>query len=129
MATTTCTATQGTRLADLIQPATGHTLQSVLRALQTANMQLWVIGDFLAVVITSIEQRPSGERIMAVNYIAGSGMDRWLGDWLAVQEAYGKAHDCVAIELAGRRGWQKALAMWPEYKTAYTVYRRELKNE
>ena len=113
-------------LRRIVQPDTGHSIDSVLTGLQMAKMQLWVIGDFQGVVVTSIENRPSGQCIMAINYIVGHHMDEWLDEWIELQESYAKAHNCVAIEFAGRRGWKKALERWPEYKTSHTVYRREL---
>lgn len=112
-------------LARIVRPETGYTLDTILTDLQLAKLQLWVIGDFQGVVITSVENRPA-QRVLFINYIVGHHMDEWLDDWIEIQETYAKANQCHAIEFSGRRGWKKALQRWPEYKTSHTVYRREL---
>ena len=55
-------------LARVVKPETGHSLDSVLSALQMAQMQLWVVGDFQGVVVTSVEQRPV-QRVLFINFL------------------------------------------------------------
>jgi hypothetical protein len=112
-------------LARVVRPQTGYTLQSVLVDLQMAKSQLWIIGNFQTVVVTEIQQRPA-ERVLWVRFIAGSGMDEWLDDWVMVQEAYAQGNDCTAVEFSGRKGWNGINDRHPEYKAVLTTFRREL---
>ena len=109
----------------VVKPDTGHTLDSVRYALLTGAMQLWVIDDFLGIVITSIEDRPS-EKILFVPFMVGDNMKLWLDDWIEVQEAFGRANGCVALEFAGRKGWNKIGETKTNYKPLRAIFRREL---
>ncbi len=112
-------------LKRVVKPDTGHTLDSVRYALLTGAMQLWVIEDFLGIVITSVEDRPS-EKILFVPFMVGDNMKLWLDDWIEVQEAFGRANGCVALEFSGRKGWNKIGETKTDYKPLRTIFRREL---
>lgn len=112
-------------LQRVVKPDTGHTLDSVRYALLTGAMQLWVIEDFLGLVLTSIEDRPA-EKILFVPFMVGDNMKLWLDDWIEVQEAFGREHGCVALEFSGRKGWNKISESKTNYKPLRTIFRREL---
>lgn len=114
-------------LERVVKPDTGHTLDSVRCALLMGDMQLWVIDDFVGVVLTSIENRPS-ERILFVPFMVGDNMKYWLDDWIEMQEAFGRDKGCTALEFHGRKGWNKVREHHPGYKPIRTVFRRELDN-
>lgn len=112
-------------LARVVKEETGHSLQSVLTALQMSQMQLWVVGDFNGVVVTSVEQRPL-HKVLFINFLAGYELNGWLDAWIDVLEDYARFNECVAIEFNGRKGWNKIGERHPEYKSTHTVFRREL---
>lgn len=108
-----------------VKPVTGYTMEAVLNELQTGHMQLWVINDFQGVVVTQIKVLPL-HRVLWVMFIAGDHMDEWLDDWIAVQEAYARHNECVAVEFSGRQGWNKIAKRHREYRPTWTIFRREL---
>ena len=109
-----------------VTPETGVTLDHILTALQRALMQLWVVGDFRGVAVTSIEQRPT-QKVLFTQYLAGENFSEWIEDWVELSENYARYHDCVAVEFAGRKGWTRYLrTSHPEYKQVRTIMRREL---
>lgn len=113
-------------LKRVVKPETGWSLQAVLTALQMGTFQLWVIGDFQAVVITQVQDRPE-QRVFWVQFIVGDGMQDWLDDWIAVQEAFAREHKCAAVEFSGRKGWRKiSEKQYEAYKPVLTIFRREL---
>ncbi len=112
-------------LQRVVKPYTGYSLDSVLTGLQLGAMQLWVIGDFQGVVVTQLIQRPL-HSVLWVQFLAGDYMNEWLDDWITVQEEFARAHECVAIEFSGRKGWNKIHEKHREYKPMLTTFRREL---
>ena len=113
-------------LRRVVKPHTGHSLDSVLLMLQMARWQLWVMGDFQAVAITEIQNRPL-HKVLWCQFIAGDNVDDWLDDWEKVQTEYAKANDCAAVEWSGRRGWIKFKQKYGKiYKAVLTTYRKEL---
>ena len=102
-------------LKRVVTRETGHTLDSVLTALQKAEMQLWVIGPFQGVVITEIQNRPA-ERILFTLYLAGDHMQEWIDDWCTLQDEYALHNKCTAVEFNGRKGWNKIGEKRPEWK-------------
>lgn len=112
-------------LKRVVRPEEGYDLNDVRIALMTGKMQLWVIGDFLAVTVTSIVEMPQ-HRVLWVNYMAGDHMATWLEDWLTVQEAYAEHNKCRYIEFRGRGGWRKISQKHPSYKPAQTIFQKEI---
>lgn len=112
-------------LKRVVKPQTGFDLHHVLTELQLRRWQLWVIGNFDAIVITSIVVRPL-HKVLWIEFIAGRDMETWLDDWITTQEAYAKATGCKAVEFAGRAGWSKIRERHRDYKPIRTTYRKEL---
>jgi hypothetical protein len=111
-------------LARVVKPETGHTLDSVRADLFMSKSQLWVVGDFQGVIITTIEERPA-HRVLFTTFLAGDHMDDWLSDWIDIQDQYAQHNGCVAVEFAGRKGWNKIGEKRPEWKPIRTIFRRE----
>lgn len=111
-------------LRRVVKPETGYSLDSILTALQLGAMQLWVVNDFQAAILTSVEQRPL-HSVLFVPFLVGDNMDEWLDDWIAVQEEYARHNNCVAVEFQGRRGWNKVHEQHRDYKPIRTVFRKE----
>lgn len=112
-------------LKRVVKPKTGYDLPSVYRELICSTMQLWVIGDFQAVVVTQIKVLPL-HNVLWIMFIAGTDMDEWRDDWQKVQEAYARYNNCEAVEFAGRRGWERIAKGYKDYKPVFTIFRREL---
>ena len=112
-------------LKRVVKPETGYDLYSVLTQLQLGTMQLWVIGDFQGVVVTTVLKRPL-HKVFWVQFMAGSDMKNWLDDVGEVLEAYATHIGCKMIEFSGRPGWNKVRHRHPEYKQVLTVFRRAL---
>lgn len=113
-------------LETVVLPETGYTLEVVLNDLLAQYTSLWVIGDFDAITITRIQDRPTG-RVLWNEWLAGSGMDDWVEDWLTVQEAYARHEGCVAIEFAGRNGYKRKYnPKFDNFRAIRTIFRCEL---
>lgn len=113
-------------LRRVVKEDTGYSLQHVLTELQMAKMQLWVIGDFEAAAVTTVEDRPT-QRVLFMLFIAGKNVEKWLSDWISVIEDYAQYHGCAAVEFSGRKGWNKIaeLKRYDGYKPIRTIVRRE----
>ena len=96
-------------LKRVVTPETGFDLAHVLAQLHDGMWQLWVVGNFDAVIITSIEIRPL-HKVLWVHYCAGDDLEDWLDDWLHLQDEFARAHNCASIEFMGRVGWSRVLA-------------------
>lgn len=112
-------------LERVVTEETGYTLESVYERLVNREMQLWVIGNYKAVVITCIHKRPL-HNVLWIEYIAGTDMDDWLDSWMTLQEHYARQHNCIAIEFSGRKGWRRINKKYPEYRDVSTTFRKDL---
>jgi len=112
-------------LERVVKPRTGYALHHVLTELQLGNMQLWVVNNFQAVIVTAIQQRPL-HKVLWTQFLAGDNMDEWLPEWIAMQEDYARAMECEAVEFCGRKGWGKVNTHHPQFKHIWTIYRCEL---
>lgn len=111
-------------LKRVVTRESGHTLQSVLTALQMAHMQMWIIGDFQGVVVTEMQNRPA-ERVLFTQFLVGHNMKEWIDDLHDLLEAYARHNGCGALEFNGRKGWNKLGESRPEWKAIRTVFRQE----
>ena len=113
-------------LTAVVTPNTGCSLESVREDLQKGIAQLWVIGDFQAIAITYIQQRPV-HKVLWIQYLAGHGRDEWLDDWRIIAEEYAQYNGCAAVEFSGRHGWLKVHKQeYPDYKPILTTFRKDL---
>ena len=112
-------------LEKVVRVQTGYTVEATRLELMFGELVLWVVGDFVAILLTAVQQRHS-QKVLWVQFLAGEDMPAWLDDWIVVMENYAKAEGCKAIEFAGRPGWMRLHRRYPEYRTTMTTYRREL---
>jgi len=113
-------------LGRVVKPITGYGLDDVLTELQFGRMQLWVIDDFKAIIVTTILELPL-RKTLWIHFVAGDDLDDWMDDWIAVQEGFARYNDCTAIECSGRSGWTKKLCRpGSGYKAINTTYYKEL---
>ena len=112
-------------LSRVVKPESGHTLDSLLTALQLERFNLWVIGEYQGVAVTKVENRPA-QRVLWIQFIAGDHMKGWLDDFVEFMENYAHDSKCAAIEFSGRKGWNKIGERHPAYKPVWTTFRREL---
>lgn len=81
-----------------------HTFEDVIIAVLRGDMQLWHAPDGSAV--TQINEHPARR---SIHWIwAGGNLDQVL-DFQDSVRAFGRAHGCTEMTLAGRNGWQRAL--------------------
>jgi hypothetical protein len=110
----------------VVRPELGYSLDHVLTELQLRRWQLWVLGDFDGVVITTVIGRPLG-RVLQILYTAGAGMFNCAEDWLAVEHEYAAHNNCTAVEFQStRKGWEKICAKFPKYDNGHVIYHKEL---
>lgn len=116
-------------LKSAVRTRTGFGLDHVLTELQLGNTQLWVIGNFDAVAITSVQVRPL-HRVLYVRNLAGRGMESWFDDWVKVVEAFAKHNDCKFVEFEGRKAWIKLAQLRGDgYKPEAYIFRKELEDD
>jgi hypothetical protein len=103
------------RLADraLAHGGGRYTAEDFFRALVRREMQLWIVreGEQTAgLVITELRNYPR-RRCCRYLLLAGRSFDRWhhLQDEI---ECWARANGCAAMEMCGRRGWERKLRGW-----------------
>ncbi len=113
-------------LEKVVTPKSGHCVESVLAALLRADKQLWIIGDFKAFTITTIQHRPV-ERVLWVDWMSGDDMPSWMSEWARFQEILAKDLGCTAVEFAGRIGYKRFEKLYSDRCTPInTLYRCEV---
>ena len=114
-------------LAKAVVPETGWNTDAVLYAVQMGNVQLWLVGDFLGVVITEVQSRPI-ERVLWVQFMAGDGfLDEWVDAWIETQDEYARQMGCTAVEFQSpRKAWKRIQKRFPEHTSEYAIYRKRV---
>lgn len=97
-----------------------HTLEDIKWQIATGRLQFW--PGRRSVLITEFAEYPQKKYLHC--FLAGGDLDEIL-DMEDSLEAFGRAHGCDGISLAGRRGWVKALPHWREVST---IVAREFNN-
>ena len=110
-------------LTPAVKDETDMTLESVYDDLKTGVFHLWIIGNYDAVAVTQLQDRPK-RRVAWIQFIAGYDMPTWFDEWLKAVEFYAQAAGCEAIEFSGRKGWLKHAKKHTNYKPTWTVFRR-----
>lgn len=98
-----------------------HTVADVAYEVETGEAQLWVEGD--GMLVTQIDFKPR-ERIL-IFWLAAGDMD----DVLKLEEiasAWGREVGCTRAQMAGRRGWERALADRGWQRAPVTMYEKAL---
>jgi hypothetical protein len=84
-----------------------------LHALIRREMQLWLVqedGHILGVIVTELRNYPR-RRCCRYLLLAGDGFVRWQHLQQDI-EAWARANGCAAMEMCGRRGWERKLKGW-----------------
>ena len=87
------------------------TKEAVYEGLKSKYNTLWFIcdgKDLVGICTTTIFDYPSGRRLV-IGHCAGDGMDGWL-HLIDTLIDFAKTHNCIGVEIIGRRGWIRALA-------------------
>lgn len=104
-----------------------YTARSVKDALITKSMQMWVAVTekeiIKAFAITQIINYPD-KKVLSIMFAGGVDMKNWL-HFIHILQNFGKFHDCLAIEIYGRAGWEKVLAPYG-YEKIHSVYRLDI---
>lgn len=86
-----------------------HTPADIFHKLVRGECQLW--RHELGIVITSLAVYPQNTACVIWG-LAGHDIKAWIEEAEATISAWARYHDCVALELHGRRGWEKLLPHW-----------------
>lgn len=85
---------------------TGFSEADVLKALLLKEMQLWVAGDYDAVVITQILVMPQ-HKVCNLFAIAGKDMNAWSDEMEETISEWAVQMGCKYLAGSGRKGWQR----------------------
>ena len=105
-------------VAALVERALHHSdgryaSEDFLHALIRREMQLWGVrqaGRTVGVIITALRNYPRQRRCRYL-LLAGDGFDRWQHLQRDIEE-WARANGCTAMEMCGRRGWERKLKGW-----------------
>lgn len=94
----------------LLEPAwkRSATKPNLLPLLLAHKADLWAIyedGKPVAAIVTQVQEEP--ERRCLLWMVGGSRMAEWAGDFMATLSDVARAHGCVSIVGAGRKGWAR----------------------
>ncbi len=96
-----------------------YDLIEVFLELQSGVMQLWVAKDgekIIAAMTTKLVVYPAGKILMIMHM--GGKWDASFKHYLPRLKQFGKAHECKALRIIGRKGWERVLK---EHLTAKAV--------
>lgn len=103
------------------------TLRKLHDLLVAKHMQLWVAvtkkNIIKACAVTEIVDYPA-KRVLFIVFAAGIEMHEWIKN-IEVLQNFAAYHDCEAVEIYGRPGWEKVLKDYGYIKT-HSVYRLQL---
>ena len=88
----------------------GYDESHVYERLIQAEQQLWIAGtdSIEAVIVSEIQIHPLF-KVLAVHIVAGTHIDAWLDELVALMASFGKHHGCKYLESSGRKGWIRKL--------------------
>lgn len=102
----------------------GMTVAGLTQRIQAGQYKLWLLGDFRAVFLTSLYLQQNGRLVLSLSWAAGD--DAIEPDVVLPRvEAYAREHDCYAVEVMGRKGWERVLKPYG-YGPFYTGVIKEL---
>lgn len=107
-------------------------ISHVYEATTTGEYLLWLVtnsvsGNIVAAYTTRIADYP-GRNALAVDFVGGSELSRWLPDALQKIEHHARRCGCDLIEGYGRAAWGRVLAP-SGWEPAYTTYHKDLRHE
>lgn len=86
----------------------GSDSDHILLDLLNGNRQLWIIGVFDAVAITSVKTLPKFS-VLDISLLAGDNIEVWLEKLVSQLTMYAKACGCKYVDGFGRKGWTRKL--------------------
>jgi hypothetical protein len=100
--------------------------KSLCELLRVDDAQLWIVWDVeekevLAVIVTTLCEYPI-RRVARIELCAGRLVKQWIG-LIGKIEQWAREQGCAAVEVVGRRGWQRLLE---DYDVAETTFSKEL---
>jgi len=94
----------------VVDKGSDKTTKDVLKGLKKRRYQLWIAWDeqIRACCITeTIHYEPDG-LLCSILMCAGDNLKRWIKHIKTIEE-WAESKGCFAIELVGRKGWEKIL--------------------
>ena len=99
----------------------------LLHDLLTGKQHLWIITDdeeyIIGIVMTEVLHYPR-KKILGIQYCSGERLNEWMDSTLEMLENWALDNECEAMELTGRKGWVKKLAL-QEWKQEFVVVRKD----
>lgn len=89
----------------------GETVTELIDLLLENKNQLWVLrkgGDPVAVAVSELIETPLG-LVAHGRLLAGENMETWVGDAIYCIAQHAKEAGAVAVEIDGRKGWERLL--------------------
>lgn len=122
-----------TELTPMIQEAleTGQGergFNDYVQLLIQGEAQVWLVeaeDNILAVCMTKFIQYPNYKSLHVVA-LTGDGWYEWGPSAHETLEVFAKETGCSKIEIWGRKGWERALKLIPQYSHAYSVFSMEI---
>ena len=104
-------------------------IDDLFHGIQSDLYVLWVIMEeekVIAAITTRIIEYP-GKRAMAMDWIGGSKMGKWLPIAQETIEKFAKDNNCTHLEGYGRKAWGRWLGKYG-WNPEYIAYRMEISN-
>ena len=104
-------------------------IDDLFHGIQNNLYVLWVImeeEEVIAAITTRIIEYP-GKRAMAMDWIGGSKMGKWLPVAQETLERFARDNNCTHLEGYGRKAWGRWLGKYG-WNPEYIAYRMEISN-
>ena len=103
--------------------------EDIRKELKEGGLVLWLVlegSDVVAAITSRVIEYP-GRRAMALDWVGGTHMKKWLPSILETLQSYATDCGCKHIEGYGRKAWGRILEKYG-WKPEYIAYRMELGN-
>lgn len=105
------------RAVDRFPDPDQFTEMELLTHLMLGEMQLWLVVDMrkrniAAAAVTSLidnDDHFPDQLVFEVPFVAGYGMQHWIGALLKLLSEYGKSHGATVMLGYGRKGWERVI--------------------
>ena len=104
-------------------------IDDLFHGIQNNLYVLWVImeeEEVISAITTRIIEYP-GKRAMAMDWIGGSKMGKWLPVAQETLERFARDNNCTHLEGYGRKAWGRWLGKYG-WNPEYIAYRMEIEN-
>lgn len=97
-------------LQRLVEHETRHgmTVDTLTKRIASGQYQVWILNDIEALFLTTIYEQQNGRLVCSLSWAAGDNAIR-PDVVLPAIEAYARDHDCYAVEIMGRKGWERVV--------------------